>query len=123
MPISHGRPIMHHSPARSLDPLHCKRIMLEITWKEVDRFLLEALGGDDEVLTEAVQRSHAAGLPSIQVATLHARFLMLLARLCGARRILEIGTLGGYSTIHLARALPNDGELITLELKPEHADV
>jgi len=97
--------------------------MLEITWKEVDRFLLEALGGDDEVLTEAVQRSHAAGLPSIQVATLHARFLMLLARLCGARRILEIGTLGGYSTIHLARALPNDGELITLELKPEHADV
>ena len=73
--------------------------MNEETWKEVDRYLLEALGGEDDILAEAVERSEAAGLPSIQVSTLHARFLMILARLRGARRILEIGTLGGYSTI------------------------
>ena len=97
--------------------------MNEETWKEVDRYLLEALGGEDDILAEAVERSEAAGLPSIQVSTLHARFLMILARLRGARRILEIGTLGGYSTIHLARALPDDGEMVTLELKPEHAKV
>lgn len=97
--------------------------MNEDTWKEVDRYLLEALGGEDEILTEAVERSEAAGLPPIQVSALHARFLTLLARLRGARRILEIGTLGGYSTIHLARALPEDGEMVTLELKAEHAEV
>ena len=77
----------------------------------------------DPALDDAVRASDAAGLPQIQVSPAQGKLLHLLARMCGARSILEIGTLGGYSTIWLARALPPDGSLITLELMPAHADV
>jgi predicted O-methyltransferase YrrM len=77
----------------------------------------------DEVLEAALRRASEAGLRSIQVPPEGGRLLGILARTVGARRILEIGTLGGYSAIHLARALPEDGRLITLELDPHHAEV
>ncbi|MEO8689383.1 MAG: O-methyltransferase [Solirubrobacteraceae bacterium] len=75
------------------------------------------------VLTAALEASAAAGLPPADVSPAQGRLLELLARLCGARAILEIGTLGGYSTIWLARALPPDGRLVTLEADPHHANV
>ena len=77
----------------------------------------------DPALDAALQASASAGLPPIQVAPNQGKLLQLLARMIGARRILEIGTLGGYSTIWLARALPLDGTLITLEADAKHADV
>jgi predicted O-methyltransferase YrrM len=77
----------------------------------------------DPVLEAALQTSAAAGLPPIQVAPNQGKLLQLLAQLQGARTILEIGSLGGYSTIWLARALPADGRLITLEVDPKHAEV
>jgi len=77
----------------------------------------------DAALDGALAASEAAGLPAINVAPTHGKLLMMLAMLRGARRILEIGTLGGYSTIWLARALPADGRLVTLEYEPRHADV
>jgi predicted O-methyltransferase YrrM len=77
----------------------------------------------DDVLEAALRRAREAGLRSIQVPAELGRLLGILARAVGARRILEIGTLGGYSAIHLARALPEDGRLITLELDPRHAEV
>ena len=75
------------------------------------------------MLAAALEASHAAGLPEIQVSPLQGKLLHLLARSIGARRILEIGTLGGYSAIWLARALPDDGRLVSLELEPKHAEV
>jgi predicted O-methyltransferase YrrM/uncharacterized protein YndB with AHSA1/START domain len=92
-------------------------------WDKVDRYFDERLAGEDAVLTEALAASERAGLPHIQVAPNQGRLLMLLAKAIGARRILEVGTLGGYSAIHLARALPSDGQLISLEIDPRHADV
>ncbi|MCI4364693.1 MAG: O-methyltransferase [Thermoplasmata archaeon] len=92
-------------------------------WGEVDRFLAELFGPDDPALEGALRSSEAAGLPSIQVSAVQGRLLGLLARLVGARTILEIGTLGGYSTIWLARALPPGGRLTTLEIEPTHAQV
>ena len=89
----------------------------------VDQYICEHLLPPDPVLEAALQSSHAAGLPPISVAPNQGKFLSLLARSCRAKRILEIGTLGGYSTIWLARALPLDGRLITLELDPKHAAV
>jgi len=77
----------------------------------------------DDALDGALQRAHAAGLRSIQVPPEVGRLLGILARAAGAKRILEIGTLGGYSAIHLARALPEEGRLITLELDSRHAEV
>ncbi len=77
----------------------------------------------DEVLEGALRRAREAGLRSIQVPPEAGKLLGILARAVGARRILEIGTLGGYSAIHLARALPEDGRLITLEIDPRHAEV
>lgn len=75
----------------------------------------------DPVLEQALARNAAAGLPAIDVSATQGKFLHLLARAVQARRILEVGTLGGYSTIWLARALPKDGHLVTLELMPHHA--
>ena len=75
-------------------------------WKAVDHYLEEKLLPDDPALKGAIERNTAAGLPAIDVSALQGRFLYLLAKLHGSRRILEIGTLGGYSTICLARALP-----------------
>lgn len=92
-------------------------------WTAVDRYTTELLIPPDPALDAALQASAAAGLPSINVAPNQGRLLQLLALSCGARNILEIGTLGGYSTIWLARALPADGRLITLEADPKHAEV
>src|SRR5579875_1213843 len=92
-------------------------------WSEVDRFIEDRLVGTDVVLHGALEASAQAGLPAINVAPNQGKLLMLLAQIQGARRILEIGTLGGYSTIWLARALPADGRLVTLEVDPRHAEV
>jgi len=92
-------------------------------WTAVDRYLTEALVPADPALDAALDASAAAGLPAINVAPNQGKLLMLLALIRGARSILEIGTLGGYSTIWLARALPADGHLITLESDPKHAEV
>jgi predicted O-methyltransferase YrrM len=95
----------------------------EQRWAEVDRYVEDLLQPADPILEEALRRSEEAGLPPIQVAPNQGALLQLIARGQGARRILEIGTLGGYSTIWLARALPEDGRVVTLELDPEHAEV
>jgi predicted O-methyltransferase YrrM len=92
-------------------------------WSAVDAYISDVFLGDDPVLAAALEDSAAAGLPAIAVAPHEGKLLMLLARAVGARRILEIGTLGGYSTIWLGRALPNEGRLVTLEYNPKHADV
>jgi predicted O-methyltransferase YrrM len=93
------------------------------TWQEVDAWLADALVGPDEALDAALEASRAAGLPDIAVAPLQGKFLFLLARMLGAHSILEIGTLGGYSTILLARALPANGRLVSLEAEPRYAEV
>jgi predicted O-methyltransferase YrrM len=92
-------------------------------WGNVDDYLVARLSPSDSALDEALADSTAADLPPINVAPNQGKLLELLARSHGARRILEVGTLGGYSTIWLARALPDDGVLITLELEPRHAQV
>src|ERR1700692_4453945 len=92
-------------------------------WTTVDNYIHDLFVGSDSALDAALKASDDGGLPSIQVASNQGKLLMLLARAQGARRILEIGTLGGYSTIWLARALPSDGRLITLEAVPNHAKV
>jgi predicted O-methyltransferase YrrM len=89
----------------------------------VDRYVEGLFIGKDAVLEAAVAESQSAGLPAIQVSPVQGRLLHLLAVLTSARRILEIGTLGGYSTIWLARALPDDGRLISLESQARHAEV
>jgi predicted O-methyltransferase YrrM len=97
--------------------------MTQEQWTKVDTYLSDIFVEKNPVLEAALAASDAAGLPSIQVSPPQGKLLHLLARLQGARRILEIGTLGGYSTIWLARALPEDGRLVTLEANPRHADV
>jgi len=92
-------------------------------WDAVDRYITGLLVPSDAALDAAIRESRAAGLPPIHVTPIQGRFLQLVARLQGARRILEIGTLGGYSTIWLARGLPPDGQLISLEIEPKHAEV
>ena len=89
----------------------------------MDEFLAQSLLQADAVLDAALEASEAAGLPAIQVSPCQGKLLQVLAQMQGARSILEIGTLGGYSTIWLARALPAGGRLITLELDPRHAEV
>ncbi|MGO9673843.1 MAG: O-methyltransferase [Methylocella sp.] len=97
--------------------------MSEQLWSAVDAYICGLLAPADPALDAALEASARAGLPPIQVAPNQGKLLQLLARLTGARRILEIGTLGGYSTIWLARALPPDGWLITLEADSKHAEV
>jgi predicted O-methyltransferase YrrM len=92
-------------------------------WSAVDRYIGETLLHGDPTFDFALRNSDAAGLPAIQVSAAQGKFLQLLAQGMGARRILEVGTLGGYSTLWLARALPPDGVLITLEFDPKHAEV
>ena len=96
---------------------------MEQRWAEVDSYLAERLLPAGSGLEEALRASAAAGLPPDDVSPLQGRLLELLARLRGARAILELGTLGGYSTIWLARALPPEGRLVTLEADPHHAEV
>jgi predicted O-methyltransferase YrrM len=92
-------------------------------WIEVDRYIADRLLPEDPVLDEALRAAAAAGLPSHDVSPLQGALLELLARIQQARTILEIGTLAGYSTICLARALPPGGRLVTLEADPPYADV
>jgi predicted O-methyltransferase YrrM len=93
------------------------------TLSAVDQFIGETVVEEDEALRGAVEAAEAAGLPAIQVSPPQGKLLQLLVRLVGAKRILEFGTLGGYSAILMARALPEDGRLITLEARPEYAEV
>jgi predicted O-methyltransferase YrrM len=97
--------------------------MTQSQWTAVDAYFNARLSPPDPALEAALQASAAAGLPPIAVAPNQGKLLMLLAQTLGARRILEIGTLGGYSTIWLGRALPANGRLISLELDPKHAAV
>lgn len=97
--------------------------MSEAQWFDVDHYISEVLVGADPVLKAALAASDAAGLPAISVSPNQGKLLHILARSVSAHAILEIGTLGGYSTIWLARALPEDGRLITLEANEKHAAV
>ncbi|MEV5434521.1 O-methyltransferase [Streptomyces sp. NPDC052682] len=92
-------------------------------WDDVDAYFTTHLAPNDEVLEAALRDSEAAGLPPISVTANQGKLLQLLAQIQGARQILEIGTLGGYSTIWLGRALPADGRLVSLEYSPKHAEV
>ncbi|RPF33126.1 O-methyltransferase [Streptomyces sp. TLI_185] len=92
-------------------------------WDDVDEYFTTHLSRNDDALEAALRDSEAAELPQIAVTPLQGKFLQLLAQIQGARTILEIGTLGGYSTIWLARALPEDGRLISLEYSAKHAEV
>jgi predicted O-methyltransferase YrrM len=92
-------------------------------WTAVDEYIAEQLLGSDPALEAAIAASDAAGLPPIAVTPNQGKLLELLARIHGARLILELGTLGGYSTIWLARALPDDGRLVSLERDPRYADL
>ncbi len=92
-------------------------------WSEVDSYFTRTIVAPDRALEEALAANAAAGLPSIDVSAPQGKLLHLLARMTGAKKALEIGTLGGYSTIWLASALPDDGRLITLEWSGRHAEV
>jgi predicted O-methyltransferase YrrM len=96
---------------------------MKSTWADVDEFFTKHLHEADDALDVAMQTSVAEGLPPISVTPPQGKLLHLLARIAGAKRILEIGTLGAYSTIWLARALPSGGKVITLEIDQHHADV
>jgi len=97
--------------------------MKQETWSNVDKYFTDLLVPSDPALNAALADTDAAGLPQHNVAPNQGKLLQLLAKICGARTILEIGTLGGYSTIWLARALPAGGRLVTLEANPKHAEV
>jgi len=97
--------------------------MTDSIWNEVDAYIEDRLVGEDEALSAAIRESAAAGLPAIAVSAAHGKLLHLLALSIGARRILEIGTLGGYSAIWMARALPAGGKLVSLEIDPRNAEV
>lgn len=97
--------------------------MSQETWSAVDTYFCEHLMPADPVLDQVIRDSDAVGLPAHNVTPSQGKFLHLLARMQGARKILEFGTLGGYSTIWLARALPQDGRLVSLEVNPVHVEV
>ena len=92
-------------------------------WTNVDRYFGDKLAPSDPALEAALAANRKAELPAIDVTPLQGKFLELLVRISNARRVLEIGTLGGYSTLWLARGLPKDGQIISLELEPRHAEV
>ena len=95
----------------------------QAVWTKVDRYFGDLLVPIDDALDAALKANEKGGLPQIDVTPLQGKFLEFLVRAIGARRVLEIGTLGAYSTIWMARALPADGRLVTLELEPHHANV
>ena len=97
--------------------------MTQEVWKAVDEYISDALSLDDDVLQAVQAASDEGGLPAIQVSAAQGKFLELLARMIGAKRILEVGTLGGYSTVWMARGIAKDGQIVTLELDQKHADV
>jgi predicted O-methyltransferase YrrM len=128
----HGLSLVAVRPLRELEGLARARRAPEAgkpfrvtqeTWNVVDDYIVETLVDEDAVLIETSRASLGAGLPPIAVAPNQGKLLHLLARMLGATRILEVGTLGGYSAIWLARALPPAGRVITLELDPKHAEV
>lgn len=92
-------------------------------WTAIDQYFSEHLHADDTALDTALTTSDEAGLPHIAVAPTQGKYLMLMTQIAGAKRVLEIGTLGGYSTIWLGRGLGADGHIDTLEFNPDHADV
>ncbi|PBK61257.1 O-methyltransferase [Armillaria solidipes] len=94
-----------------------------VDWDRSDNYHNSHLLQKDQTLDFTLQNSEANGLPAIAVSPAQGKFLSLLAKSIGAKRILEVGTLGGYSAIHLARALPDDGKLVTLELDKHHAKI
>jgi predicted O-methyltransferase YrrM len=96
---------------------------MQETWAAVDRYFGDLLAPEDKELSAILDANREAGLPSIDVPALMGKFLDLLVRISGTRRVLEIGTLGGYSTIWMARALPADGRVVTLEIDPRHAEI
>lgn len=100
-----------------------KRLETDTLWTAIDGYIADRLVGSEAALDAALEASEAAGLPQINVAPNQGKLLMLLARATQARRILEIGTLGGYSTIWLARALAPDGRLVTIEANPDYAAI
>jgi predicted O-methyltransferase YrrM len=93
------------------------------TWRRVDSYLTELLVGHDPDLEHAVAEQNDAGLPAIEVAPVNGKLLHLIARMSGARRVLEIGTLAAYSTIWLARGIPGDGVVVTVEAEPRNAEI
>lgn len=95
----------------------------ETVWAEVDRYICETIPHNDAALDAVAKANAAAGLPAIDVSAPQGKLLHVLALAVGAKRVLEIGTLGGYSTIWMARALPADGQVVTLEFSPKHAEV
>jgi predicted O-methyltransferase YrrM len=97
--------------------------MTQDKWTAVDTYFNALFIPPDPALDKALAASAAAGLPAIAVSPTQGKLLLLLAKIQGARKILELGTLGGYSTIWLARALPKGGRLVTLEVSPKHAEV
>lgn len=97
--------------------------MDEKLWSEVDSYIADSLIPSDAVLDAVLETNRREGLPAIDVSAAQGKLLFLLAKIRGARRILEVGTLGGYSTIWLVRALPEGGRVVTLELDPHHAKV
>ena len=97
--------------------------MSEKLWSDVDDYVVAKLVPDDPVMAAVLAANNAGGLPAIDVSSAQGRFLELLVTMTGARKILEIGTLGGYSTLWMARALPADGRIVTLEYSPRHAEV
>ena len=92
-------------------------------WTSVDRYLGDLLAPSDDKLEAAVKANRKARLPAIDVSPLQGKFLQVLVHMAQARRVLEIGTLGGYSTIWMARALPRGGRIISLEFSPRHAEI
>lgn len=92
-------------------------------FEKVDLYISQLLAPEDDALKETIRSIDDAGMPQISITPSQGKFLQILAKLCHAKRILELGTLGGYSTIWLARALPIDGKLITIEIDPQHAEV
>ena len=92
-------------------------------WRRVDTYLTETLVGHDADLESAVAEQNSAGLPAIEVAPVSGKLLHLLVRISGARRVLEIGTLGAYSTIWMARAIPDEGTVVTIEAEPANAAI
>lgn len=94
---------------------------MQKSWSDVDNYLIDNLISNDPALDQVLKNNHQAGLPAIDVAANQGQLLALFVRMGRAKRILEIGTLGGYSTIWMARELPEDGNLVTLEFDPHHA--
>jgi predicted O-methyltransferase YrrM len=97
--------------------------MSDRIWNDVDAYIEDRLVGEDEALSATIRESAAAGLPAIAVSAAQGKLLHLLAMSISAKRILEIGTLGGYSAIWMARALAADGKLVSLEIDPRNAEV